>query len=181
MVTTTPSAKRRPILLLAALPILLTGCRAEYHGHDSGIDGVLWRQIAAFEDPLSSGFYRPSAGDPAAYLAGLEVQRWDGLDASAPGLDLRNGGVVLYDVSSTDSAAEFSVFITSGPRADVVTDEGGKYTGPSTVYTCYGMETEFRSREQPSADRIIFDDCPPALVELLPEDAAFASGEVFDG
>ena len=62
-----------------------------------------------------------------------------------------------------------------------MTDEGGKYTGPSTVYTCYGIKTEFRSREEPSADRIIFDDCPPTLVGMLPEDAAFASGEVFDG
>lgn len=168
-------------MVLAALPIVLTGCRAEYHGHDSGIDGVLWRQIASFEDPLSRSLYQPSVNEPADYLDTIGGLRWNGSEASADGLDLRKGGVVLYDVSSTDSAAELSVFIASGPRPDVVTDERRKYTGPSTVFTCYGIETQFQPGAEPSADRIIFDDCPPALVELLPGDAAFASGEVFDG
>ncbi|GAA1845722.1 hypothetical protein GCM10009750_35000 [Agromyces salentinus] len=179
--TTTPSANRRAFLVLAALPILLTGCRAEYHGHDSGIDGALWRQIASFEDALSWDLSQPSDGEPGAYLDGQEVPRWDGSEASAAALDLRSGGVAIYDVSSTDSAAGFSVFIASGPRPDIVTDEGRTYSGPSTVYTCYGIEAEFQSSAGPSADKTIFDDCPPTLVELLPEDAAFASGAVFDG
>ena len=171
--TRTPGALRIAFMVLAALPILLTGCSAEYHGHDSGIDGVLWRQIASFEDPLSLGLYQPSADEPAAYLDALEVLRWDGSATSAAGLDLRNGGVVIHNVSSTDSAAQLSVFIASGPRPDVVTDEGRKYTGPSTVFTCYGIETEFQQRVEPSVSRIIFDDCPSTLVELLPGDAAF--------
>ena len=170
-------------MVMAALPLVLTGCRTEYHGHDSEIDGVLWRQIASFEDPLSRSLYRPAVNDnePPAYLDAIEGLRWDGSEASAAGLDLRKGGVVLYETSSTDTAAELSVFIASGPRPDVATDEGLKHTGPSTVFTCYGIKAEFQPSVLPSVDRIIFDDCPAALVKLLPEDAAFASGEVFDG
>lgn len=168
-------------MVLAALLIVLTGCRAEYRGHDSAIDGVLWRQIASFEDSLSRSLYQPSINEPAGYLDAIDGLRWNGSEATAAGLDLRKGGVVLYDISSNSSAAEFSVFIASGPRPDVVTDEGRKYTGPSTVFTCYGIEAEFQSGVEPSVDRVIFDDCPTSLVELLPGDAAFASGEVFDG
>lgn len=170
-------------MVIAALPLVLTGCRTEYHGHDSEIDGVLWRQIAFIEDPLSRSLYRPALDDnePLAYMNAIEGLRWDGSEDSAAGLDLRKGGVVLYETSWTDTAAELSVFIASGPRPDVATDEGRAYTGPSTVFTCYGIKTDFQPRSLPSVDRIIFDDCPSALVKLLPEDAAFASGEVFDG
>jgi hypothetical protein len=168
---------------MVMLPLVLTGCRTEYHGYDSGIDGVLWRQVASFEDPLSWSLYRPAVDDnePSAYVDAIEGLRWDGSDASAAGLDLREGGVVIYDTSVTDSTAELSVFIASGPRPDRVTDKGLNYVGPSTVFTCYGVTAQFEPMALPSVDRAIFVDCPPALVRLLPEDAAFASGEVFDG
>lgn len=74
-----------------------------------------------------------------------------------------------------------SVFISSGPRTDGLTDEGHNYTGPSAVFTCYGINTHFRPGATPLVDRIIFDKCPTALVKTAPKDAAFASGEVFDG
>ncbi|TFB59979.1 hypothetical protein [Cryobacterium sp. Sr3] len=89
--------------------------------------------------------------------------------------------MVLYDISSTDSAAEVSVFIASGPRPDVLTDDGQHYNGPSQVFTCYRVEAAFSSGAAPSVGRVTFDDCPAARVELMPEGAAFASGEVFDG
>ena len=168
---------------MAALPLILTACRPEYHGFDSGIDGVLARQIASFEDPLSWSLFRPEIEDnePAAYLDAIDGQRWDGSEDSAADLDLRRGGVVLYDTTTTDTDFELSVFIASGPRPDVATDEGLKYRGPSTVFTCYGIKAQFQPMSLPSVDRTIFDDCPSALVELLPEDATFASAEVFDG
>lgn len=63
----------------------------------------------------------------------------------------------------------------------MATDEGLNYVGPSTVFTCYGITAQLEPMALPAVDRTIFDDCPPALVRLLPEDAAFASAEVFDG
>jgi hypothetical protein len=168
-------------LVSAGIALSFTGCNTEYHGYDSGIDGTLWRQIASFEDPLSLSLYQPSANEPVGYLDSLEGERWSGSVASASDLDLRKGGVVLYDISSTDSAAELSVFIASGPRPDDPTDEGQNYNGPSQVFTCYRMEADFSPGVEPSVGRVTFDACPTALVELLPEDAVFASGEVFDG
>lgn len=168
---------------MAMVPLVLTGCRTEYHGYNSEIDGVLWKQVASFGDPLSRSLYQPTVDDdePSAYLDALEGVRWDGSEASAAGLNLREGGVAIYDVSSTDSTAELSVLIASGPRPDVATDEGLDHVGPSTVFTSYGITAQFEPMALPAADQIIFDDCPPALVGLLPDDAAFASGEVFDG
>ena len=169
-----------PVLVAAGLATLLAGCSTEYHGHHSGIDGVLARQIASFEDPLSRSIYQPMANDPRDYLDALEGARW--VDSgSVCDLELQDGGVVLYDISSTGSAAELSVFIASGVRPDVPTDDGRHYSGPTTVFTCYGIETEFRPGAEPTVDRTIFTECPAALVELLPSGAAFASGEVFDG
>ncbi|TFV99900.1 hypothetical protein [Orlajensenia leifsoniae] len=159
----------------------LTGCHTEYHGYDSGIDGTLWRQIASFEDPLSSSLFEPSAYEPIGYLNSLQAERWSGSLESASDLDLEEGGVVLYDRTSTDNAAGLSIFIASGPRPDVPTDWGRNYDGPSQVFTCYRIEAEFSPGAMPSVGRTTFDHCPPALVELMPADAAFASGEVFDG
>lgn len=171
-------------LVLVAIAASSSGCRAEYRGHDSGIDGALWRQVASFEDPLSRQLYDPLeqdvlANDPATYLAVLDGARWDGADSSAEQLDLARGGVVLYDETSTESAAEVSVFIASGPRPEVLTDDGWQYSGPRTVFTCYRVRAEFGHRFV--VERTEFDACPAALVEQLPADAAFASAEVFDG
>lgn len=166
------------VISAVATVTALCGCSnpVEYQGADSGIDAVLWRQVADFEDPLA--FHAPSSHDPEEYLAGLGGSRWDGTTETLP--DLRSGGVALYDMSWTDSTARFSVFITSGPRPDVPTDDGHTYDGPSQVYTCYGITSEL-DPAQKSATRTIFTECPDALVDQLPEDAAFASGEVFDG
>ncbi|GAB3142625.1 hypothetical protein [Marisediminicola antarctica] len=169
------------LLVLAGIALSLTGCRTEYRGYDSGIDGTLWRQIDSFEDPLSRSLYQPPVNEPVGYLDSLQGERWNSSVASASDLELPEGGVVLYDLSSTDSAAEVSVFIASGPRPDVPTDDGQHHDGPSQVFTCYRMEAAFSTRVMPSVDRVTFDDCPAALVELMPEGAVFASGEVFDG
>jgi hypothetical protein len=156
---------------------LLTGCSPiEYHGYDSGIDGTLWRQIASFEDPMN--FNESSTREPWTYLAELGGDRWNGSASTLP--DLGEGAIVVYDVSATESVAEFSVFISSGPRPDVLTDAGHEYSGPSQVYTCYGITADLGA-EVLMVERAIFTECPAPLVNELPEDAAFASGDVFDG
>lgn len=169
------------IVFSLAGAMALTGCATEYHGYDSGIDGVLARQIATFEDPLSEDLFQPAENGPAAYLDALDGMRWDGSASSAADLELDRGGIVLYDTAATDSSAKVAVFISSGPRPAVPTDENRTYTGPSQVYTCYTVEADFGSEPMPSPDRVMLDDCPPLLVDLLPDDAAFASADVFDG
>lgn len=169
----------RPAVIVALVvgALTLSGCGpVEYHGYDSGIDGVLWRQIASFEDPMN--FFESSTQDPATYLSELDGDRWNGSPSALP--DLSNGAIVLYDLATTAADAEFSVFISSGPRRDALTDAGFGYVGPSQVYTCYGMAADLRS-PRPMVNRTLFADCPRALVNLLPDDAAFASGDVFDG
>ena len=119
-----------------------------------------------------------STREPTTYLAELGGDRWDGSVSTLP--DLSDGAIVLYDVSLTASDADFSVFISSGPRPDVPTDAGDDYAGPSQVYTCYGIAADFGSADL-AVDRTIYAECPPELVNLLPKDSAFASGDVFDG
>lgn len=174
----TPAAAVVPAALVAAA---LVGCTTEYRGYDSGIDGTLWRQIAAFEDPLSGTLYAPVANEPEAYLENFQGEHWDGSAESAAELGLARGGVVLYDIASTSTTVELSVFIASGPRPDVATDEGRRYEGPGAVYTCYVLDARFGAPSGAEVDREILQECPTALVELVPADSAFASGEVFDG
>ncbi|WP_146080912.1 hypothetical protein [Rathayibacter sp. AY1C2] len=162
---------------VSAIAFLVSGCGpTEYRGYDSGIDGVLWRQIAAFEDPLSRELFSPRVNESAPYLAALNGTQWNGEASTAAELDLDAGGGVLYDLSSTPTLANASVFIASGPRSPA--DDSA---GPSEVYTCYRVETAFNGDPMPSAGRVLLDSCPEPLVSLLAEDAAFASGEVFDG
>lgn len=180
-----PSRRRRIAAALAfalAAAVALSGCRPS--ANDRVIDGVLWRQVASFEDPLSRQLYDPLgqdplANDPATYLAVLGGARWDGTDSSAEDLSLGRGGVVLYDLSSTMSVAELSVFVASGPRADVPTDDGRPYFGPSAVFTCYGVRAEFGA--ELAVQQTDFDECPAALVARLPGDATFVVGRAFDG
>lgn len=168
-------------IIVGALMATVTSCATEYRGQSSGIDGVLWRQVASFEDALWSSVYGSVLDGSAAYLDSLPGERWDGRPSSARGLDLTAGGIILYDISTTRTAADVSVFIASGPRPAVPRDDGRAYNGPSQVYTCFTVEVDFASTSAPAPSRVILNDCPQPLVELLPEDAAFASDEVFDG
>ncbi|MFB2556790.1 hypothetical protein [Herbiconiux liangxiaofengii] len=157
--------------------VALSGCGPiEYHGQDSGIDGVLWRQIAGFEDPAN--FYESSTQVPETYLAEAGVDRWDGSLSTRP--DVGEGAILIYDVSTSGAEAEFSVFVSSGPRPDTPTDSGHDYSGPSQVYTCYEIAADLGS-PTPAVERTIFTTCPEALVSLLPQDAAFASADTYDG
>ena len=169
---------RRLALLTEAIVLLaLTGCSDRgYHGMDSGSDGVQWRQISAFED--DAPWFRDADRGAAEILTDVTGAAWD--RAAEPVPDIREGAMVLYDVSTTASTADFSVFISSGPRPDVPRDEGGPFIGPSEVYTCYALHVDVRTGRS-HVGRTLFSKCPTELVDQLPDDAAFASGEVFDG
>ena len=100
---------------LGLLVVSLAACSTEYHGYDSDIDGVLWRQVASFEDPFSLGIYQSQEENPTALIASLPGTKWDGTLKSAERLDITEGGVVVYDESSSRDRADLSVFISSGP------------------------------------------------------------------
>ncbi|WP_172592301.1 hypothetical protein [Subtercola boreus] len=162
-----------------AVAMALSGCSAtEYRGGNSGIDGALWRQIKSFDGPSDV-----AAGTPAGYLNSFDGQRWDGTDMTLP--NLNGGGAVLYAVTMTDVTASYSLFVASGPRPDAAAEGNQASLGPSQVYTCSSEQITFGSATSGSPTfstrNIELDECPARLVGLLPEDAAFASSEVFQG
>ena len=161
-----------------AIVALLAGCRTEYRGMDADIDGHLWRQVAAVEDPLWGKIYDTSAVDPEEYVRSLGGAHWDG-SSNAGELAVDEGAVVIHDVTLLNDWAEFSVFISSGPRPNVASDEGTEYTGPSQVYTCFRVHVTAAADPDPQ----LLDDepCPKELLANMPGDAAFAEDSVFDG
>jgi hypothetical protein len=168
-------------IAVALVVLVLGACSTEYHGPYSDIDGVLWRQVASFEDPFTSSVYQSWEDDPNALVESLPGTSWDGTSESAGRMNVADGGVVIYDVSSARHQADFSVFISSGLRAGQFMGAHETYTGPSAVFTCYKMHVYSNADATLAIDRIILDRCPSALVEAMPDDAAFASGDVFDG
>jgi hypothetical protein len=168
-------------IAVALVVLASSACSTEYHGPYSDIDGVLWRQVAGFEDPFTDSVYQSRENDPNALVESLSGTSWDGTSESAERIHVADGGVVTYDVSSAAHEAAFSVFVSSGPRADQTAGRDETYTGPSAVFTCYRLHVYPYADATPAIDRIILDECPNALVEAMPDDAAFASGEVFDG
>jgi len=159
----------------------LSACSTEYHGPYSDIDGVLWKQIASFEATFSSSVYQSIEDDPNALVDSLPGTSWDGSSESAESMNIADGGVVVYDLSPSGREVAFSVFISSGPRAEQIEGRERPYTGPSAVFTCYTLHVVPNAGGTLSTGRVILDECPVALVDMMPDDAAFASGEVFDG
>lgn len=169
------------VLAAGLVALSLSACATEYHGPHSDIDSVLWMQVAGLEDPFLSGLHRAWEGDPQAFADSLPGARWDGTPDSVERLDIGDGGVVVYDVSPTRDGAEFSVFVSSGPRAEQIPGREKAYTGPSAVFTCSTVTVVAHADGTLSTRRTTLDGCPAPLVEALPDDAAFASAEVFDG
>jgi len=163
---------------MLAIVALLAGCRTEYRGMDPDIDGHLWRQVAALEDPLWGAIYDNSAIDPEAYVKSLGGAYWNGV-TDARTLAVDDGAVVIYNVTYFSDSAEFSVFISSGPRPNVAADDGTEYNGPSQVYTCFRVHVAAAADPDP----LLLDDeeCAKELLEKMPSDAAFAEDSVFDG
>jgi hypothetical protein len=88
---------------------------------------------------------------------------------------------VIYDFSRDSQNVNFSVFISSGPRPNVLTDEGTHYSGPNAVFTCFGWHASFDGNGDFDGERVDDRACSPELVAQLPPDAAFAEIELFDG
>ena len=184
----------RPLLkigALATIALALSGCRPD--PYDTGIDGVLWRRVAEYLDPIKSftynGYEPYDAPDMpvGTYLDLVPAIKWDRMrDPEASWFE--SGGAVIHDIERTETQLSFDVFVSSGPRpADVPTDDGYPYFGPGTVYTCFGfvvqVENEAISRD-PYEDftaREARASCDPQLVALLADDAAFAEIDSFNG
>lgn len=179
------SLRRGTALLLGgiAVALALAGCRTEYRGTDSGIDGVLWRQVASVEDPFTASVVRALAPDAETFFAQLPGERWD--EASAHAFELDEPTAVVYDTAADEAAASFRVFFSSGVRADVATDAGGPYAGPDSVFTCYGWTVRFGPYAVEEAEQdwssTTWEDCPEELVAAMPGTTAYAEPEVFGG
>lgn len=184
----------RPLLkigALAAIALALSGCRPD--PYDTGVDGVLWRQVAEHLDPIKS--FTGNASEPYdappmpvdTYLYLVPAIKWD--RASDPEAAwFESGGAVIHDMERTETQLSFDVFVSSGPRpADLPTDDGYPYFGPGTVYTCFGfvveVENEAISRDPYGyfTERESLASCDPELVALLADDAAFAEIDSFNG
>lgn len=155
------------------------GGRVVWEDTDEDADGVLWRQIAALEDPFSEHLF--SARSLDSYVDDLGATIWDGTsDADDLGID--EGALIVYNVEQDQADIALDVFISSGPRPNVPDDDGATYTGPGSVFTCYRVSLDFSENlKDPTFNRTEFDHCPAALVAEMRDDAAFAYGSVFDG
>lgn len=166
---------RRVVALgLGTLVLVLVACAPGTGRQD--VDGVLWRQIMAHEKV--GALLDVSQREPSVALDGLRRAAWDREAQTPP--DIRAGGMVVYDLHMAEPTATFSVFLSSGPRSDVPLDDGGPYVGPTQIYTCWDLTATF-DLTPPSRTRELRTECPPALVEQLPEDAAFVRRDAFDG
>ncbi|WP_143738906.1 hypothetical protein [Microbacterium sp. Yaish 1] len=163
-------------VIIAAACAVLAGCSQEVTVEN--VDGVLWRQVAAFEDPFMSAVHDRSDLTLDAYVHRLasSAQQWDGTDAGAAQLGLEDGGIAMYDVSISAEKVTLSMFVSSGPR------RGGDSYGPDELYTC----ARFTVNADPGpsgggVNRDAFEECPDALIAVLGDGAAFARVSVFDG
>jgi hypothetical protein len=166
-------------LALVTLTTALAGCRTEYRGPDSGIDGVLWRQVAAMKDPFMTALLHSTATDPREFIDSLPGERWDG--SSDPSNLVDEGVLIVYHITTGSDRAALSVLIWSGPRPDVPTDAGDAYVGPGSVYTCFDATARFDETLAAEVERLDDAECASDLVDALPDDSAHADITVFSG
>jgi len=165
----------------AVLVLAMTSCVGPTY------DGVLWRQIASYKDPLTSDI---GARTPAEFAESLQqnealvaTQFWNGT-SDPQRFGLAAGGIVVWDVRTRSSSVIFSVMIASGPRdadADPLADPDTIYWGPNSVYTCGVFEVAAPSVEYGDNLSIEKRDCPPELVGTLDDGAVFANISDFYG
>ena len=169
-----------------ALLALLTACSPSmtvYRGVESGIDGVLWRQVASVEDPLSGRQGITGGTSAQEYFSMMGIVRWD--DAASPVPDLGQPVIVASDVVESDRRVTFAAFLSSGMRLDVPTDRGQPYSGPDSVFTCYVLTVTFGTygvdHIERSSESAVPEDCPAELVAAMPGVTSYAEPGVFDG
>lgn len=181
----------RVVALAGLLPVALAGC-------GSGYDGVLWRQM----DTVESAFYRPFSelsDRSAPYQDVIAAVRsdtyWAGAGTPVP-LAEGEAGAVTYGLRTEgideggDGEFEFDAFVSSGPRdPDAPREEpggatGGRYSGPSTVYTCFTIRATVAHGRMAGWHRA-WDDpelrCPEELVATAGDGARHVPAAKFDG
>lgn len=182
------------LVRLAAIALVvaaLSGCRPD--PSDSGVDGYLWRQVAEHLDPVKHALYNGGElydAPPitvAAYLALIPATRWDGTSAPED-LGLLPGGAVLHNLERSDDQLSFDVFVSSGPRPDVTSNDGWLgYFGPHSVYTCFGWTVDVtdgmisRDPYNVPGSGEPYTTCDTTLVATLADDAGFAPIDAFNG
>ncbi|MET4637692.1 hypothetical protein [Mycetocola sp. 2940] len=159
----------------------LSGCASQ------GVDGVLWRQVAAFKDPFSRSLVNTLEITPVEDLAGgirdgslLAGVYWDG-EARLDSIALEDGGLVIHDLKERTGGLSFDVLLSSGPRdaaADNSAGSKGLYFGPPSVYACSELTIDFEPRPRWGwTDQ----DCERALTERLAPGGQVVSINEFDG
>jgi hypothetical protein len=157
------------VAVLVTAGACLTGCGPAFDS-PSGMDSVLWNQVAAREDPFWHELLQ--AEDVESYVAGL---------AGPSGRDASDGILAVTDVRSDGALLSFSVFISSGERRSAPSDNGNPYTGPGQIYTCFGVRADLSDPASLAIERDLDAGCPDYLVRAMPSDAVFVPDDVFDG
>ncbi|HOA86083.1 MAG TPA: hypothetical protein PKH61_01605 [Microbacteriaceae bacterium] len=176
---------------ILALALALTGCSAEY-------DGVLWRQMDAAE----STFYEPfrelrdrSASSDDVIAAIQSDTYWAGR-ATPDALTTAEAAAVTYHLradgldGSGDGELAFDTLVYSGIRDPATPRElrgggtGGRYSGPTAVYTCFTIRVSFTDDRMTGWLRDWADPglpCPDSLVAALDAGARYVAVAEFDG
>lgn len=142
-------------------------------------DDVLWRQIAAFKDPLGAALRTTVGTERSTFVASLKSDTmlpgryWNGISSPAD-LNLDEGGSVYFDLQEDPKEVKFDVLISSGarnPAADPLADSK-PYWGPSSIYTCFVVTIQFGGRTDTG---FTFDDaaCESKLVATLGEATSY--------
>ncbi|MDJ0350727.1 hypothetical protein [Cryobacterium sp. PH29-G1] len=151
-------------------------------------DGVLWRQVAAFKDPLGDRLASAVGTQSSSFAAALTSNGdtlpgtyWDG--ATDPALlGLANGGLAFSNVRENADSVIFDALISSGtrnPGGDRFADTED-YFGPSSIYTCFSVVVE-------SASEAIIEwtyvnaECASDLVATLTDGAKLYPLAEFNG
>ncbi|GGH38642.1 hypothetical protein [Microbacterium album] len=181
----------RAAALSGVVLIALTGCTSNY-------DSVLWRQMDATE----SAFLGRLSELRQVYAARKDViariksgTYWAG--GEPPGFLVEDAaGVVTYNfrpagaASGGDGSILFDALVYSGPRDPDAPLEvpgrapGGRYNGPSALYTCFTISVSFTGDRMDSWYRTSDDPelpCPDELVALLDDGAQYERADAFDG
>jgi len=159
--------------------LVMTGCTGT-----QSYDGVLWRQIRAQQSVVMDELLRPT--QPLLRDTLVDSLRavsvvWESGD-TPPRFPATEPASVIYGIRDAgvddfgDPVVEFTEFVSSGVRHDVPMDDGRRYKGPSTVYTCYTWEVVFvagrlwDSRMTGYAEDVDLE-CDERLIHRLPQDA----------
>lgn len=168
--------------LAVGVLISLVGCAATTY------DGVLWRQVADFKDPLGNALNSAEGTSRSTFVEGVKTDAgtlpghyWDGIARPAD-LGLGQGGAAYSNIQESENGLEVDGLISSGARNsddDDLHDSQPDY-GPSMIYTCFTIALEAPS-ETITGWTYLQDECDADLVRTLGGEARFYPVEEFHG